>query len=251
MVMGMNHHRIVRRASGDEVCHRWFQSNTNNHGYPCPLSQTMVNRRWKGVTNRRWWAICSSVALIRMLSFNWRKQKYNWVSTCVLWTVVPMHHYFFRKGKFYWFQDCYYIKVIHQLKSSRPLPRWHIALHKSGNKRDMLMAINPKTRLPPICSGKTLLGHLIQELWGRYNYILWSVLLENAQVWSQCEIEQITCKNDIYLFSNTIVFLHNHTAQQVAAAPRSTKYFKSCLIPCSQVPNILDTLRGLERPQDT
>jgi hypothetical protein len=38
-------------------------------------------------------------------------------------------------------------------------------------------------------------------------------------------IEKITCKNNICLFLNTIVFLYNNTTQQVALALRSTMYY--------------------------
>jgi hypothetical protein len=46
-----------------------------------------------------------------------------------------------------------------------------------------------------------------------------------------------------------ISFLHNHNDQEVAAAPSRISGFKSFSRPHSQLPKILDTLRGWDKPK--
>jgi len=57
------------------------------------------------------------------------------------------------------------------------ITRIHAALQKILKQKVTLTTLNPKTRLPPMCLGKKLLGHPCQLLRCRYNQILWSWLL--------------------------------------------------------------------------
>ena len=43
-----------------------------------------------------------------------------------------------------------------------------------------LMTVNPKTRPPPICPDKKILGHLFQEMRCRYKIVLQSMLLKDS-----------------------------------------------------------------------
>ena len=42
------------------------------------------------------------------------------------------------------------------------------------------MTVNPKTRPPPMCPGKKILGHLCQEMRGRYKLVLQNMLLKDS-----------------------------------------------------------------------
>ena len=90
--------------------------------------------------------------------------------------------FFLGKGKLYWFQE-QYIEVIHHLeilstsaKPSHSLKRvcsWQIGPYT-------LMTINPKTRPPPMCPGKKIFGHLLQEMRCRYKLVLQCMSLKDS-----------------------------------------------------------------------
>jgi len=42
------------------------------------------------------------------------------------------------------------------------------------------MTVNPKTRPPPMCPGKKILGHLCQEMRCCYKFVLQSMLLKDS-----------------------------------------------------------------------
>lgn len=109
---------------------------------------------------------------------------------------------------------------------------------------DTLMAFNPITRMPPICLGEKLLGHLPKQWDATVTKSYVADFCRIAQVRRQCVTEKKTCNWDgEFFFLNTKSLRHSEIDQHDAAAPSKTLL----LIPDSHVPIIFGTLR-LKRP---
>ena len=111
------------------------------------------------------------------------------------------------------------------------------------------MAVNTKTRLPPMCPGKKILGRLCQKMRSRYKLVLQSMLLKDSLCREPVRSWVDNLQKEDFLLSNTTVFLHSQTDQHKAAAPRSTSGLYSLGILLSLLPHILGILWGFGMPQ--
>jgi len=135
---------------------------------------------------------------------------------------------FFGKGKFYWFQKGY-IEVIHHLEKFPTSAQSAHNLQKFDKNPDTLIAVDPKTRPPPMCHvKKKSLATCAKKKRCRYKNILRCMPLKNSPC--KCIVEKITCKKEDCLLSNTTPFLQSQTDQHKAATPTRTSGLKLFVI---------------------
>ena len=162
-------------------------------------------------------------------------------------TPIILYSFIFRKRKLYWFQG--YIEVIHRLEKFSASPeRAHNQWKFDENPNTLILSILRLNHHLSARANKSLATYA--KKWDTATRISCEVCRWRiAHVQSQCVVEKITYKKEDCLLSKTTAFLQSQTDQHKTAAPTTTSGLKFFDNPFSQLPNILNPLRGLDMPQ--
>ena len=86
--------------------------------------------------------------------------------------------------------------MIHHLENFLASAKRAHNLQKFDKNPGTITIVNFKTRPPPICPGKKVIGHPCQKIRRQYKNVSRSILLKNSPHMELVLVEKITCKKE-------------------------------------------------------